>query len=166
MGSFLSIPILALAAALQASVIPQIQILGGRPDLVFLLVLSWAINSDLDEALGWAFAGGIMQDLLSATPLGTSSLGMVLLVFAISGINRQVYRVGILLLGGVTLGGTLLQQIVLMAVLLLTGHRITLPEIGYVVLPTMVYNLVAMGPIYWLVRRVQRRLKVGDRVFT
>lgn len=163
MGAILSLPILALAATLQSTVAAQIQILGGRPDLVFLLVLAWSIHARLEESVTWAFVGGVMQDLLSATPLGTSSLGMVLLVFGVDLLKQQVYRVGLLMLGGLVIGGTLLQQLVHVAVLLVAGYRITLIDIAYVVFPTMLYNLVFIWPLYWFVRRAQRRIGVGGQ---
>jgi rod shape-determining protein MreD len=158
MGSFLSVPILVLAAAVQSTFAPQIQILGGRPDLVFLLVFSWSVNAKLDESVTWAFVGGIAQDLLSALPTGTSTLGMIPVVFFIGSLNRQLYNVGLVLLIGLVIVGTLIKEFVQIGVLLLTGHSVGLVEIGYVVFPTILYNLVFIWPIYWFVRRVQRRL--------
>lgn len=164
MGRFLSLPILALAAALQASLMPQIRLLGGAPDLVFLLVLAWSIHAELEEGVIWAFAGGIMQDLLSAAPTGTSVLGLLLLVFAISGLGQQVYRIGFALMTGLVLAGTLMQQIVVMLVLSASGFRIEwLTSITYVTAPTMFYNLVLIWPTYWFVRRLQRRISRDGR---
>lgn len=163
MGSYLSIPVLALLAVLQATVVPQIRILGGGPDLVFLCVLSWSVDAPLEESVIWAFVGGIAQDLLSAAPTGTSSIGMLLLIFAINEYNRQVYRIGFIGLVVIVLFGTLLQQIVIMVILAVNGFQIDwVSDFGYVVLPTMVYNLAFIWPIYWLIRRVQRRI-VGKR---
>ena len=51
MGTYWSIPLIALAVVLQATFIPQIRILGGEPDLVFLLVLSWSINGRLEQGV-------------------------------------------------------------------------------------------------------------------
>ena len=158
MGSFLSLPILLLAAIAQSTLAPQIQFLGGRPDLVLLLVLAWSVNADMDESVVWAFVGGIAQDLLSAMPTGTSTLGMIPLVFFVNSLNRQLYRIGLVFLVGLVIGGTLLKALVQVAVLLLTGHQYDLAEISYVVLPTILYNLVFIWPLYWFARRVQRRL--------
>jgi rod shape-determining protein MreD len=159
MGNFLSIPLLAVAAALQASFVPQIRILGGGPDFVFLLVLAWAINADLGSSVVWVFVGGIMQDLLSSAPLGTSVLGMLLVVFGISGIGQQVYRIGFVLLVSATLIGTLTQHIVSMLVFSFTGHPVDLvTSLTYVTAPTMFYNLILIWPIYGFIRYLQRRI--------
>jgi rod shape-determining protein MreD len=159
MGNFLSIPILAIAAALQASLIPQIRILSGGPDLVFLLVLTWAINSKLEEGVIWAFAGGIMLDLLSYNPTGTSVLGLLILVFAISGLGQQVYRIGFITLVGLVLAGTIIHQLVIMLILFWTDYPIDWAlSFSEVVAPTAFYNLIFIWPIYGLVRRLQNRL--------
>jgi rod shape-determining protein MreD len=164
-GSFISLPILALAAVLQATFVPQIRFAGGGPDLVFLIVLSWAINCQLGEGIIWALVGGIMQDLLSAAPLGTSAVGMVIIIFIISGLNQQVYRVGFFLLSAMILLGTAFQQLIVMLILWLTGFNIVLPfDLSYVVAPTIVYNFILIWPVYFIMRRIQKRLS-GEKPF-
>ena len=50
MSVFFSIPIFALAAVLNATVMPEFRLGGGAPDLVFLLVVCWALLSDYERA--------------------------------------------------------------------------------------------------------------------
>lgn len=176
MGNFLSIPILALAAALQASIVPQFSFLGGRPDLVFLLVIAWAVNSPLEQGVVWAFVGGILKDLLSAAPLGTSSLGMVIVVFGVYFVRRQLYSVGLFSLIWMAMLGSVFQQVVSRLIILFTSLQpayfnlfsldVLAEDLTYVILPTVVYNLVMIFPVYWFVRRVQRRLERSRRLFT
>jgi len=159
MGNFIGVLILSLAAALQATFIPQIRLAGGSPDLVYLLVVAWAIHSSLEEGVFWAFTGGILQDLISITPIGTSSIGMLLTVFVISGIGQQVYRIGLITLTGIILVGTLIQQLIVALIIVLNGTQIDwLNALGFVVAPTIFYNLMLIWPIYWFVRRIQRRI--------
>jgi rod shape-determining protein MreD len=158
MGTYWGIPLIAIAVILQATVMPQIRILGGQPDLVFLLVLSWSINGRLEQSVTWALVGGIAQDLMSAAPTGASALGMILMVFGIEIIKQQVYRIGFLLIIGLVIAGTVLQKVVFMIVAALSGFTIyPLDSFAYVILPTIAYNLVFIGPVYWVVRRIQRR---------
>jgi rod shape-determining protein MreD len=169
MGSFISIPILALAVALQASVVPQFSILGGRPDLIFLLTIAWALNSSLEEGVIWAFTGGILKDLLSAVPTGTSVVGMVILVFGVHFVRQQIYRVSFISLVWITLLGSFFQQIVILVIMFLTGFQPAYlssqgiqplaTDLTYVIFPTMVYNLALMFPVYWFVRRIQKRVQ-------
>jgi rod shape-determining protein MreD len=165
MSNWLSLPVLALAAILQSTFVPQIRILGGGPDLVFLFVLAWALNARIENGVTWAFVGGILQDVLSAAPTGASALGMIVTVFIINQINRQVYGVSLAVIAALVLVGTLIQQVLLMLVLRLTGFAINpLDSFSYVVVPTMAYNFVLIWPIYWIVRRLQKRYTRDGRL--
>lgn len=160
MAVFLSFPILMLAAVLQAALLPQFRLSGGAPDLVYLLVLAWAINAPLQNGILWAFVGGILLDLLSFQPLGTSTFGMLLTVFALSGIGEQVYRVGFLTLIAMVLTGTVVQQLCIMGVLTLTGYRVDwLYGFFNIIPPTMLYNVLLIWPVYGFVRYLQRRIQ-------
>ena len=159
MGTYWSIPLIALAVILQATVIPQIRILGGQPDLVFLLVLSWSINGRLEQSVLWSFVGGIAQDLLSAAPTGASVLGMILVVFAIERLKQQVYRIGFMLIVGLVIAGTVLQKVVFMIVAAFAGFTIyPVDNFTYIIIPTVAYNLLFIWPIYAIIRRIQRRI--------
>jgi rod shape-determining protein MreD len=158
MGTYWSVPLIALAVILQATVIPQIRILGGEPDLVFLLTLSWSINGRLEQGVAWSFVGGIAQDLLSAAPIGSSVLGMIILVFGIEQLKQQVYRIGFMLIVGLVIAGTVLQKVMFMIVAGFAGFTIyPVENFTYVILPTVAYNLLFIWPIYVLIRRIQRR---------
>jgi rod shape-determining protein MreD len=173
MSGFLSIPILIIAAVLQVTVMPQISFLGGRPDLIFLLVLSWSLNSTLEQAVIWAFVGGICKDLLSAAPLGMSTLGLLCIIFLIFGIRQQLFAVGLFTLIWSTLVGTIVTQSMTIGVLLVSGFQpafadqlgygVVLQQIQYYVLPTVVYNLIVIFPTYLFIRWVQRRFAINQR---
>jgi rod shape-determining protein MreD len=171
MGYFLSIPIMLLASALQATLLPQIAIFGGVPDLPFLFALAWALNSPLEEGIVWAFVGGIAKDSLSAAPFGASVIGALLVVFGIHLIRQQLYSVGFLSLIWITLPGSLIHQVVTLVLVWASPMRplapgqglltVALQSITYVILPTIVYNLAFIFPVYWLVRRIQSSLARG-----
>ncbi len=167
MGTYWGVPLIALAVVLQATIIPQIRILGGQPDLVFLLVLSWSINGRLEQNVVWSFVGGVAQDLLSAAPVGASALGLILLVFAIDQIKQQVYHVGFLLIVGLVIFGTILQKVVFLIVIAIVGFTVApVDTFTYVILPTIAYNLIFIWPIYWLIRRIQRRRTQEQHIIT
>lgn len=160
MGGYLSLPILALAAAIQASIVPQIRLWDGAPDLVFLLVLIWAVHAPLEESIIWALVGGIMQDLLSVSPLGMSSVGMILVVFITHSLAQQLHRVGPVFLTLLVIGGSLLQQATMWLLFALLGFTVDLiDDFTYVIVPTVIYNFVLLWPLYWLLRKTQRRVQ-------
>lgn len=163
MGAYLSIPIMALAVIIQGSVIPQIRVFGGAPDLVFLVVLAWALHMPLEQGLLWAFVGGVLQDILSVNPTGSSSLGLVVVVFGVNLISQQVYRVGWPLLFGLTFAGTFTYQVILLILMTFVGVKVNfLYDMNYVIFPTMLYNLLFIGPVYGFIYRIQQRF-IGRR---
>lgn len=163
MGYYIAIPLLVLCATLQASIIPLTRIASGEINLILLVVIAWAMHARLPEALFWAFAGGIIQDLASVLPTGTSAISLLIIVTLIDTVRQQVYSINIFFILGFALLGTLLQQIILM---------ITLPSIGltsdiitiirYVTLPTILYNVGGILPVYILLRLFQRRTSPSE----
>lgn len=173
MGGFLSVPVLLIAAVLQASTVPRLDLPGGGPNLTFVCVLAWSLNAPVGQAALWAFLGGLFADILSAMPLGTSSLGLVLMVYLISGLGTQVYRLGLLLLIFMSVFGTLafeFWRVVMIDLYQLVGFiPSTAPvqitwgaDLTTTVFPTMVYNFVLILPVYTVLRLFQRRLPRAD----
>ena len=166
MGGFLSLPILMVVVALQTTLVPQIRFWDGGPDLVFLCVLVWSVHAPLEQSVAWALVGGVMQDLMSVAPVGMSSIGLVVIVFVVSSIARQVNRVGILILAGLVLAGSLFQQVSVWSLFAIWGFRVDLlDDFGFVIVPTIVYNLVLIWPVYGFLRIIQRRVSDPRRVF-
>lgn len=177
MGRYLSLPILILATALSASILPQLLSFGvgllgnvtpilshtrGQFSLVMLLVLAWSIRSDLASGFVWALVGGILLDLYSALPIGTSAAALMIIVYAANGAAQQLYRMRIVTLLAMALLATVFFQAYTFVALLLLGlsYDIVL-VIRLVFLPTVLYNLLGVLPVYAFVRLIQRRLRAS-----
>ena len=177
MGRYLSLLILAAAAALSTTLLPQILALAvtlagnftsvlsntrGQINLVMLVVLAWSIRADLSSAFIWAFVGGILIDLFSILPLGTSSAALLLVAYFANGVARQVYRVRIFTILAMTFLATVFIYAFSFAALLLLGNTYDpLMQLRLVLIPSLLYNLVVSVPVYALVRLVQRRVWAG-----
>lgn len=180
MGRYLSIGVLGLAAALSASFIPQFiafvvavfsnftPILNdsrGQLSLIMLLVICWSLRSSLADAFVWALVGGIMLDLLSILPIGTSAAALVMIVFVVNGVGQQLLRLRSLILLTITALATVFMTAYTLIALVLLGNSYDIPMLArLMLLPTMIYNLVAVLPIYALVRVAQRRLEGGLQI--
>ena len=180
MARYLSIAILGLAAAISASIMPQIldfvvSLLGnitpvldntrGQLGLVMLFVICWSIRSDLSDSLFWAFVGGLMLDMLSILPLGTTSAAFIVIVFVANGIVRQLFRVRVLFLVAITPIATIFLTTYTLLALALLGYSYDFPSvIRLILIPSMIYNLIAVIPVYAVVRLIQRRLEGGLQI--
>jgi rod shape-determining protein MreD len=139
----------------------RVNLLGARPDLMFLVTLTWAVARSVDEGLVWGFIGGLLIDLRSGGPLGATALALVAVAFLAGqpwgqGIGAPVVRLLLLAL----VGGLIYHLIVLLA-LAWTGHTV---DWGFsllcVALPSVLLNTAltpfAWPPMAWLGRRLRK----------
>lgn len=180
MGRYLSILVLGVAAALSASLLPQaltfVMELGsaavplladtrGQLSLVMLLVLCWSLQASITEGFVWAFVGGIALDLLSVLPLGATSAALLIMVYGINRLSHQLLRARVVLLLAMAAAATLYMAAYTYAALVLLGYTYDLWAVGrFVLLPTLMYNLAAVLPLFAIVRFFQRRLEGGLQV--
>lgn len=145
------------------NVTPVLNNTRGQLSLVMLLVLAWSIRSDLASGFVWALVGGILLDLYSILPIGTSSAALMIIVYVANGAVQQLYRVRVVTLLTLTFLATLFFQVYTYCALILWGLSYdVLMVIRLVLIPTIVYNLAGILPIYALVRLLQRRLRASD----
>ena len=180
MSRYLSIPILGLSAALTASIVPHaidflIALLSnltpvlnntrGQLSLVMLFVLCWSIRADLADCLVWALVGGVALDLLSILPLGTTSIALILMAFFANGIAQQLFSVRIFFLMAFTPIATILLTVYTLFALEILGLSYDILAVTRLVLiPTMIFNFLAVIPVYAIVRLIQRRLEGGLQI--
>ncbi len=177
MGRYLSVVALGFAAALSAGLLPHfaafVKALAGnftvieggargQPGLVLLLVVCWSVRAPLAEALIWALVGGIALDLLSILPLGASSAALALIAFAVNSLGRHLLRLRYAFLLAAAALATLFMTAWSVAGLALLGATYDLQAlVRLVLLPTLLYNMAAVLPLYGFVRIAQRRLESG-----
>lgn len=69
------------AALLETSVAPELAIGGAQADIVLGLAIVAAVTMGADDALVWAFLGGLMLDMLiPGRPIGATTLSLLLTV--------------------------------------------------------------------------------------
>lgn len=170
MGYIFGLIFLPLFAVMENSVLVEFRIyfsslfgiapFYGQPSLVLMAVIAWSWHSDLTEAIFWAFLGGIVLDILNPiVPMGASVIAPVVMIFAVKTIERLFYRVSILALVGFIAIGTILHHLVILGVF--TMQAVNVPFIEYFQaysIPSLAFNLVLIMPMYWFLRRFQKRI--------
>lgn len=159
MAYLIGIPLLALLAILQSTMFADFGFYEGRPDLVLLAVVGWALTGEGRQAMVWGFIGGIFLDTLSALPLGTSSIALIFVAYLVSLYARRIWEVNLLMPLGVTLVASLLFHSVLLIALLFVGRQVQL-EYAYirVILPSTFINLLLTLPVSQGLAGLQRWL--------
>lgn len=149
-----------LLALLQVSLMPRLPWLGVRPDLVFLVALAWGMVRGSAEGAIVAFGGGLMLDILSSFPLGGQALALLLTVVALSWLGAPFYRGNPLFPAAGAFLGTWAYHLLLLLLAQLFGQAASWGgTLRYVVLPLSLVETVLMLPVYWLLDRLDRRMR-------
>jgi len=157
----LTLPFLTSLALIQTTVLSRVDVLGGRPNLLLIVVLIWAVVRGMDEGLVWAFVGGLILDLLSGGPLAGTALALLAAAYlAGQSLGEEVGSAALRVMVLAALG-TLTYHVVLLLVLSWTGHPVSwgfsLARVGG---PSVVLNAVlapiVLQPLSWLERATGR----------
>jgi rod shape-determining protein MreD len=152
---YLTLPLLTGVALIQTTVLSRISVLGGRPNLMLLVVLIWAVVRGLDEGLVWAFVGGLIVDLLSGGPLAGTALALVAAAFLAGQSLGEEVGSEVVRLMMLTVLGALTYHLTVLVVLGWTGHAVSWGfSLARVAGPSVVLNAVlapfVLQPVRWL----------------
>jgi rod shape-determining protein MreD len=160
---YFGIPILLLAAVLQSVWLDGLRVIGGRPDLALLLVVTWSIIRGANEGALWGFVGGIICDLLSGSGLGLWTLSLTA-VGLLAG-QPWVHALGptLIRLALMSAFGTLFGHLVLLLAMVLSGYAVdTGRGLLTVALPAAALNFLlspfAFTFLVWFHKRSRRGL--------
>ena len=81
-----------LAALFDTSIAPYLRIGSSQPDLVLIFAVVWTVVVGFDGGLIWAFAGGLLIDLLAPRPLGSTAFALLLTMGVAAIYARAVVR--------------------------------------------------------------------------
>ncbi len=147
MAYLLGLPLLFLLAIVQSAVLTHLRLLDGRPDLILLAVVGWALTGRWREAMGWGLAGGLMLDLLSGAPFGSSAIALILVAYVVSLTEGRLWEAHLLMPLGAILVASVAFYAISMAALFLSGQQPDLIEsLTRVVLPGLFLNLLLAIP--------------------
>lgn len=159
MNLYLLLLSLGAVALLQTTFLPALAIGGVTPDLMLILVAGWALLWDTPSATAWAIIGGLWLDVLSGSPFGFYTAGLIVGALVAS-LGARLFHSGNLLLPmALVAAGTLTRSLLQVAILTLTGHSL-LPLDILVRLTSLeiVANVVLMALIFPLLSALGRAL--------
>ena len=143
----IGIPVIALLAVLQTSLVSHLRLLEGRPDLVLLAVVAWALTGKGREAMILGFAGGLFLDAFSAVPLGVSSAALVLVAVITSYSEGQFWGINPIMQLAAVLVGSVVYYAVILFALVAIGQPVDFQQaLGQIVLPSLFLNLILALP--------------------
>jgi rod shape-determining protein MreD len=155
----LGIPILAALAILQSSLLSQVRLLEGAPDLILVAAIGWALTGRAEESMILGFIGGIFLDLLSGVPFGVTALALVIVTYVVSASENRFWGTHPLLQMAATLFSSGIFHAVIILSLVLTGRSIDFNIlVSRVLLPTVFLNLLLVLPAVQFAEFLRRNL--------
>lgn len=159
MAYLIGFPLLLALTIVQSTIMVHLHLLNGRPDLVLLAVVSWSLVGRAEEAMIWGVVGGLLLDLLSGYPLGSSALALVLIAFLVSLAEGRLWEVNLVLPLGVMLAASLVYHVLSLLTLPFLGRQIDLLfAAGRVILPSTFLNMLLALPAFQLAQALRNRL--------
>jgi rod shape-determining protein MreD len=161
MNIYATVLLLGAIVIIQATATPHLTIMGAKPELVLLMVISWSLLRGAKEGMIWALIGGMGLDLLSGMPFGTSTAALVALSLLAGVGELSVFRTHITLPLIAALIATLAYDLFFLLLLHTQGCSIAWADsLIKVVLPSILFN-VLLAPfvyraLYWLHRKTGR----------
>jgi rod shape-determining protein MreD len=145
--------VILTALILQTTVFAEVNLLGAKPELMYLLTICFAILEGPSSGAITGFAGGMAQDFLLDAPKGITALTLTLLGYA-TGMARQYIVtpspvLPVLLVGGGTLRVSFLRDRVVPA--RPAEHRMA--YLFRVALLSGLYNAILTPLVFPLLRR-------------
>jgi rod shape-determining protein MreD len=129
------------------------------PDLLLLIVVSWALVLDWRWTLPTAFGAGLLLDLLNPSyyPIGVNALLFTLVALGVGLIGQDPFRSGVIRSVPVALAAALGYRAArLLVERILSYNNFQLAIIVQVILPVVVIDAALMLFVFGLVRGISR----------
>lgn len=158
MGTVVGLFYLSITIMLQLAVFSRLPLLNGTADIVLLTLIVWALQENVKtrEIWFWTLFGAIFIGFISAVPFIAIVFPYVLIVLMVRWLQQRIWKASIWALLISVVLGTLFQQTVILLVLRIINN-IPLPlseSYIFVILPSMVLNLLFAVPIYLLIKDI------------
>ena len=156
MSPYLLVPIFALMAVLQATLVPLLPTGEAKPDLLLLIVVGWGIVRGGGESVMWGLGGGLFLDLVSGVPFGVQAIALGAIGLLADLMETNFFRSNMMLPLAAIFVATILYHILIGATLQTFGYPVSWPPfVLNVVIPTAALNTVLMPVAYSILRRVE-----------
>jgi rod shape-determining protein MreD len=159
MAYAIGIPAVALLAILQSAVVSHLRLADGQADLVLVAVVAWGLTGRSKEAMVFGLIGGIFLDLLSALPIGTTSLALVLIAYLVSLTEGRLWGAHLLTPLAVVFAASLGFSAYQLLASVLAGAGVDLETVASrVILPEAFLNVLLAVPAAQLASALQHAL--------
>jgi rod shape-determining protein MreD len=152
MKNLIAIPILVLAFMLQTAVVSRITLISGSADLILLLLITWALQQQVQSSVHWAALAGLLAAFVSGLPPFVLMFAYILTVLLARYVLRQTWHTPLLALFTVIFFSTLLLHFITYVALFLGGTFLPFGDaLAFITLPSIFLNFLLALPVHSLI---------------
>lgn len=149
--------VLVVTVIFQSTLIPFAGFRGISPDVLLVIVVSYALLSGKEQGVGMGFFAGLLQDLALGSVFGVNTLAKLATGYFFGLAERKVFKENILLPVAATAVATVVNGLVIYIVLFMLGYKYALiTTFMNNILPQIGYNVVVAIPVHHLVYRITK----------
>ena len=157
------LPIFAIAAFLQVSVLTKIRLLNGAVNLIMVCLIVWSINSSTKYSWIMAVWSGLLMSFVSAMPIKSYmwfNLGIWGLIWFI---KKRVWQMPMILTLFVTIVSTLAEALFTLGLLTVQNANLDyLLSLNQVIVPSLIMNLLFTIPVYAFLNDVINTIYINE----
>jgi hypothetical protein len=159
MAYLIAVPLLGALLLIQSAILSRAPLLQGTPDVLFLVIIAWAIRPRVNAYWFWTLIAVLMIGYTSALGYWVPLIGYGVATALAIIMRRRVWRVLLLAYLAVIFIGSLLLHGLTIVTLFTRGAILPIGVvINQIVLPSLVLNLALALPVYVLVGDLADRL--------
>jgi rod shape-determining protein MreD len=153
-----------VAGLLELTVAPHISVNGAHPHLVLVLGVVWVVAAGLESGLVWAFAGGLVLDVLAPRPLGSTAFTLLISLGGAHVGARLLSRLGPLAPVVLVFVLSIVNSLLLLAVFGALRTPISAPDPIGTLLPGAIYDAILAAALTPLIISLRHRYADQERV--
>lgn len=142
--------LLLLAVFAQVAVMPSIEPFRVFPNVPLVLLLVWSSIRGIREGLVWAFALGLLYDILALDPLGSNGLALLGVVL-LGGLSaRRFFNSKLIFPVALAVVATVLHGFIMLVLRNTEGGAAPVSSIIRPVFSQAILNAILVPPCYWI----------------
>lgn len=156
--------LIIVGVVLQTTVMPFLHVGNARPDLLLMVTVSAGLIFGRTAGVVGGFFGGLLWDLLTAQFFGMHTLAKVITGYIVGCFEKKVFKDNLLLPLIAAFCATFMHE----AILYLSARMLDIQApffslIGRIIVPTAIYNCLAMPFVYFVILRYRHMIWWEER---
>jgi len=146
---------IVIAIIIQSTLLPLVGVKGICPDLLLVLVVSYALLSGKEKGVGMGFFAGLLQDLAFGSIFGINTLSKLATGYVCGLAERKVFKEHVLLPVVATAVATVFNGLFMLMVLYMLGYKVDIVSaLMNNLVPLVGYNVIIAIPVHHIVYRL------------